>query len=111
MELMVTFLGDRPIEREEEIFVIRTDQMTISGGQDSGPTPLNLTLAGLGMCSGMELLAFCRTRDLPVDEVALRISPRLNVEARCVEEIHVEVLLPSSFPEQYEEPCFRAVSQ
>ena len=111
MELIVAFPGNKPIERENEIFIIRTDQMTISASDDGGPTPLNLILAGLGMCSGMELLAFCKTRDLAVDDVALRISPSMNIEARRVEEIHVEVVLPESFPAQHIEPCLRAVSQ
>lgn len=52
------FPGDSLVEAEDETFVIRTDQMVIWGGQGVGPTPFNLFLAALGMCSGMELLAF-----------------------------------------------------
>lgn len=111
MELIVAFPGSRSIEREKDIFAIRTAQMTIVSGQDTGPTPLNLILAGLGMCSGMELLAFCKTRNLAVDDIALRISPNMNMEARRVESIQVDVVLPDDFPAQYVDACERAVSQ
>lgn len=111
MELNVAFPGNRPTESDDESFVIQTSQMMISGGQEGGTTPLNLIMAGLGMCSGSEVLAFCRTRELPAGDVALRISPQFNAEEPRVEEIHVEILFSESFPEQYREPCLRAVSQ
>jgi len=111
MELNVAFPGDKPIEAEDETFVIRTNRMVISGGQGSGPTPFNLFFAALGMCSGMEILAFCKTRDVPTDDVGLRLTPCFDDKERHVEEIRVEVLLPNSFPQQYIEPCRRAVSQ
>ncbi|MFC2082672.1 hypothetical protein ACFLSG_01345 [Candidatus Bipolaricaulota bacterium] len=62
------------------------------------------------MCSGQEILAFCKARQLPASDVALRMSPQFTAEEPRAEEIYVEVSFSDSFPEQYVEPCLRAVS-
>jgi uncharacterized OsmC-like protein len=110
MELNVAFPGTRPVEREDEAFVLRTDKMVLWSPQVPDPNPLGLVMSSLGMCSGGELQAFCKTRDLPTEDVGLRLSADVDEKTGRVPEIRVEVLLPSTFPEQYLEPCQRAVS-
>ncbi|MFC2078194.1 OsmC family protein [Candidatus Bipolaricaulota bacterium] len=110
MEVHVAFPGDRAIEGDNEAFVLRTDKMVLWCSQVPFPNPLNLVLSSLGMCSGGELQAFCEARNLPTKDVGLRLSAGVDEESRRVPEIRVEVLLPSSFPEQYVEPCQRAVA-
>ncbi|MGB2982619.1 MAG: OsmC family protein [Candidatus Bipolaricaulia bacterium] len=110
MVVNVAFPGDKPVEREEEAFVLRTDQMVLWSLQVPGPSPLNLVLSSLGMCSGDELQAFCKARDISTEDVGLRVLADVDEQTRRVPELRVEVLLPGTFPEQYREPCLRAVS-
>ena len=107
----VAYPGDRSLDREREMFVIRTDKMVLWCPEAPRPNPLSLVLASLGMCSGGELHVFCTRRDISANDVRLVIEAELDDATHRVDEIHVRVLLPESFPTKYVEPCERAVSQ
>jgi len=106
----VAYPGDRSVDREGEMFVIRTDRMVLWCPQACGPNPLSLVLSSLGMCSGEELYVFCDRRGIPTDDVRLAVSAELSEESHRVEEIRVQLRLPSAFPEEYIEAVQRAVA-
>ncbi|HEY4251588.1 MAG TPA: OsmC family protein [Roseomonas sp.] len=54
---------------------LTADEPPGNGGQDRGPAPYDLVLAGLGACTAMTLRMYADRKDWPLDslEVALRL--------------------------------------
>jgi len=87
-------------------FTIATDQPPDA----SAPTPFTLFLASIGACAAFYVQAFCRKRDIPVDEV--RVSQRSEVGLTgLVERVHIAVELPPEFPARYRDAVIRAADQ
>jgi putative redox protein len=81
------------------------------GGDSSAPSPFDLFLASIGSCTGYYVLAFCRKRDIPTDEIELILDTVRDEERHRVERIDIAVSLPENFPERYVDACLRAAAQ
>jgi ribosomal protein S12 methylthiotransferase accessory factor len=57
------------------------------------------------------VLGFCKQRNLPTDSI--RLLQRVGVDPRTgmVDQIGIDIQLPSGFPEKYHEALVRAASQ
>jgi putative redox protein len=61
------------------------------GGNGLGPTPMQLVLAGLAGCTGMDVIAMLRKMRQPVDSYEVRIRDRRQEEhPRTFTDIEVE---------------------
>jgi len=109
--MKIRFPGGMRVEAEYRGHTIRTDQSEASGGDGSAPSPFDLFLASLGTCTGYYVLAFCRKRDIPTDEIELTMERVLNDENHLIERIDIVVHLPESFPERYVNACIKSASQ
>jgi len=109
--MKIRFPGGMRVEAEYRGHTIRTDQSEASGGDGSAPSPFDLFLASLGTCTGYYVLAFCRKRDIPTDEIELTMGRVLNDENHLIERIDIVVHLPESFPERYVNACIKSASQ
>ena len=54
--------------------VLRADEPTAIGGDNSGPSPYDLLLAGLGACTAMTLRMYAEHKKIPLKQAAIRLS-------------------------------------
>ena len=69
--------------------VLSADEPTDIGGDDRGPGPFDLVLAGLGACTTMTVRMYADRKSIPLDHVSVQLSRRkINAEdcADCVTE-------------------------
>jgi len=61
------------------------DEPAAVGGLDSGPTPYDLLLAGLGACTAMTLRLYAARKGWPLEHVAVRLQHGRNHAEDCAE--------------------------
>lgn len=61
------------------------DEPTAAGGLDSGPSPYDLVLAGLGACTAMTLRLYAERKALPLEEVTVALDHGKIHAADCAD--------------------------
>lgn len=61
------------------------DEPASAGGLDSGPTPYDLLLAGLGACTAMTVRMYADLKRLPLDRVAVALRHEKIYAADCAD--------------------------
>jgi putative redox protein len=84
--------------RSHEIFV---DQTIAGGGNDAGPTPLELLGAGLGSCIAYYVHQFLHTRGLAADGIRVTVSQTRAQHPTRIDSFSVRVELPAAIPSRY----------
>lgn len=107
----IRFPGGKRVEAVHHGFTIATDQPMAAGGDGSAPTPFDLFLVSLGTCAGYYVLAFCRRRDIPTDDIALHLETVRDEGRHRVERIDITVHLPPDFPRRYVDACLKSIDQ
>lgn len=64
---------------------LRADEPVSAGGADSGPSPYDLLLAGLGACTGMTIRMYANLKQLPLDQVTVRLKHEKVHAQDCAE--------------------------
>ncbi len=105
MELKITFPGGKKVNAELRGRTIPTDQPPEAGGEGFAPEPYALFAASIGTCAGFYALAFCQSRGLSTDGLAIR--QRMRVDAKRLAAVELDIDLPPGFPEKYREPLIR----
>lgn len=65
--------------------LLRADEPVSAGGTDSGPSPYDLLLAGLGACTAMTVRMYADLKKLPLDRVTVRLRHEKVHAADCAE--------------------------
>ncbi|MCB2190514.1 MAG: OsmC family protein [Deltaproteobacteria bacterium] len=91
-------------------FEVSTDQPVSQGGQGNAPSPFELFLASLATCTAFYVLGFCRTRDIPTDDVKLVQRLITSEDGKEEKAIEMEIILPPEFPAKYEKAVVKAAS-
>jgi len=110
-EIRVTFEGNLKVKAEYRGLNILTDQPVYAGGEGSAPAPFDLFLASIATCTGYYVLAFCKQRGLPTEEIYLTMTMDKGQASKMIEKIKIHIHLPSNFPEKYVEALVRAADQ
>jgi len=72
-------------------FQLLADEPETSGGNNTGPTPMELLLAGLGACKAMTLQMYAERKGWPLSKVVVDLVPQtLNGQIQIVAELHLE---------------------
>lgn len=109
MDMLVTFPGNKKVNAEYNGFTVETDQAVTAGGDGSAPQPFDLFLASLATCSGVYVVYFCQNREIPYEDITVRMSWEREKESKMIRHIDIVVELPADFPEKYVKPLLKAV--
>jgi ribosomal protein S12 methylthiotransferase accessory factor len=110
MEMKIVFPGNKKVDALYNGFRISTDQPAFGGGDGTAPAPFDLFLASLGTCAGIYVLGFCQQRDLPTEGIELTQRLEFDPVRRMVSKVHLEISVPSDFPEKYHDALIKSAS-
>jgi putative redox protein len=108
-EMKVTFGEGLKVGAEYKGFVIQTDQPLYEGGGGTAPAPFDLFLASIATCAGFYALAFCRERNIPVDDLGVKMNMEKGEVSKMIDKITITVDLPAGFPEKYKPVIIKAI--
>jgi len=111
MEMTVTFDGGMKVNAHFKNFTVYTDQSKKIGGNETAPEPFAYFLSSLATCAGFFVARFCQTRNISTEGIQLRQSNDWNKKVGLVENIKLEIDLPTSFPEKYVQALVRATDE
>jgi putative redox protein len=78
-----------------------TDQTVEDGGEDSGPNPTELFVAGLAACTAFYAERYLRRHGLPLDGLAVQCEFSFAADRPArVSAVDLSVTLPGGFPEE-----------
>jgi ribosomal protein S12 methylthiotransferase accessory factor len=110
-EMIVTLPGGKRVDTAIGAHVIRTDQPTSAGGEDSAPTPFDLFLASIGTCAGIFVAGFCQKRGLPTEGIRIAQRNEVDPETGTLLRVELDIRVPAAFPEKYLEALVRVADQ
>ena len=111
MDIIVNFGDGMKVNAHFKNFTVNTDQAKLVGGEESFPDPFSYFLSSLATCAGFFVLRFCQSRNISTDGIQLRMSNDWNKNQGRVENIHLEIEIPPSFPEKYASALIRATNE
>lgn len=109
-KITVNFPGGKKVNTSIGDYIIKTDQPIDSGGEGSSPNPFQLFLSSIAACIGYFALQFCQFRKIPTDGMKLEVECSLNQEEKRYDKITVNLKLPDSFPEKYNNAIIEAMN-
>ena len=104
MEILIDFPGGSCVDAHFGKFTIPTDQPPAA----SAPTPFDLFLSSIGTCAGIYVLGFCQQRGLPTEGIQIIQRTHANPATGMIDEIDLDIVVPSSFPEKYRDSLIRS---
>ncbi len=108
MEMEISFDGGKRVNSNYKGFTVETDQPRDEGGDGTAPEPYDLFLASLGTCAGVYVVYFCEKRNILTDGIKMTLEFDKNDRSHLIEEIRMNIQLPSEFPEKYRQAVVRA---
>jgi uncharacterized OsmC-like protein len=70
------------------------------GGEDRGPTPVDLLAGSLGTCIAFYVARWCKEAQIPCDGFQVMVEYVHDREKHCVPVLRVELSMPEGFPEK-----------
>ena len=110
MSIKVTFPGNLKVDAAVNGFTIHTDQPVQGGGDGTAPAPYDLFLSSLATCAGIYILSFCRSRNLPTDNISIEQDLEFDPIQHKVSKITMAINVPKDFPEKYYEALVRSAN-
>lgn len=104
MEILVDFPGGSRVDAHFGNFTVPTDQPPAG----NAPTPFEVFLSSIGTCAGIYVLGFCQQRGLPTSGIQIVQRIHSNPLTGMIDQIDLEILVPSTFPEKYRDSLIRS---
>ena len=80
--------------------ILTVDQPLADGGDDRGPTPVELLVAGLASCVAFNVRRFLARHELPVEGLSVTADVGMAVHPDRVGELRLQINLPAGLPPQ-----------
>jgi len=109
MEVTIQHLGSVQFEIKARQHTIACDQPPENGGFDEGMTPPELFLASLGSCAAYYAAEFLRQKGLATEGTRVKVTAEKVPNPPRLENIHIEVDLPTACEERDRAGVDRAV--
>jgi len=81
------------------------------GGDPDAYGPFDLVLSALALCTGHHVRTFLQARGLPVAQAGVTVRAERGAESHLLDDVRVEIRVPSDFPEKYDDAIVRAAGQ
>jgi uncharacterized OsmC-like protein len=81
------------------------------GGQDRGPTPVELLAGALGTCVAVYVARWCKEAGLPHEGFEVEVDYVHDLDAHCVPVLNVKLTMPEDFPEARRQALLRVAEQ
>ncbi len=104
----IIFPGGKKVDASFKGFIVKTDQPTIEGGDNSAPSPFDLFFVSLGTCAGFYVLSFLQERNIPTNGLKMNLRTERNTETGMTSKVTMDINLPSDFPEKYREAVIKS---
>jgi putative redox protein len=101
--IVVTHEGALTFAAQIRSHRILVDQPHRSGGDDSGPSPLELLGASLGTCVAFYVQQFCHARGLAYEGLRVEVEQHGATNPSRIGRFDVRVVLPGEVPWPYAE--------
>jgi putative redox protein len=108
MEVKARHLGELRFEVEARGHRLICDQPRENGGGDSGMAPPEFLLASLATCAGYYAAQYLKTRGLPCEDLAVRVSAEKATQPARLASFRIEVEVPG-LDERHQPGILRAV--
>ena len=90
--------------------VVTVDQPVGDGGDDTGPTPTELFVAGLTSCVGFYARRYLARRGVPDRGLTVTGSFEMAAKPARVGDIDIDITLPAGVPAELREPLLAVAS-
>jgi ribosomal protein S12 methylthiotransferase accessory factor len=110
MDMIITFPGGKKVNALYKGFAIKTDQTMNEGGEGSAPEPFSLFLTSIGTCTGIYVLNFCQSRNIPTDDLKMILKKEKNNETHMIDKIKIEIFIPDNFPNKYKDALIKTAN-
>ena len=91
--MILHLAANKKVDAHYRGFTIHSDQPVTIGGDNTAPSPFELFLASIGMCTGFYVLAFCQSRSIPTDNIKITQTVIRNDATHIVEKIIIDINL------------------
>ena len=108
MEVIIEHVKDVEFRVAARSHRVTCDQPLENAGSDAGMSPPEFLLASLGTCAGYYAAQYLRTRSLPVEGLAVRVSAEKAAAPARLGSFRIEVTTPQ-LEARHREGVMRAV--
>jgi putative redox protein len=108
MEVSVRYLGDTKFEVNARGHRVICDQPIDNGGADEGMSPPEFLLASLATCAGYYATQYLKTRGLPAEDLAVRVTAQKAAQPARLASFGIEVTI-HGLDERHQAGILRAV--
>jgi len=99
--IVVTHEGGVKFAAQIRTHRIVVDQPEGGGGENSGPSPIELLGASLGTCVALYVQQFCQARGIPHDGMRVEVEQHGAPNPNRIGKFVVRVVLPAEVPAHY----------
>ena len=96
--IVVTHDGGKRFLAKVGNHVLTLDQPVHAGGEDTGPSPVQLLGVSLGACVALYVQQYCESRKLPYEGMRVEVAQYGERNPNRIGQFSVRVMLPHELP-------------